>query len=179
VPGFLLDTFVVVDMPPEVVRPVRAVRQRYGSARQFLPVEITVAGSSGCGVFAPDQDADRALDVLSEIATSTGAFLVELTPVERFPESGVFYFGIKDSTRLVNLHRRVTGSELRFKESPFPFSPHLTIDTFEAPGPELERDLFALVPPKGKHLIEAMSVYSLRGWDCRLVRTFPFGRSSS
>jgi len=177
--GFEMDTFVVADMPPELVHHVGSIRQRYGSARQFLPVEVTIAGSSGVGVFATDQDAEVALDAVGDIATSTGAFSLELTGVQRFEGSGVFYYGIKDVARLVRLHERVAGSGLRFKPSPFLFSPHLTIDTFENPGVQLERELFALPVPGGRHFIESLSVYSLKGWDCRLVRRFPFGRASA
>jgi hypothetical protein len=177
--GFSLDTFVVVDMPPEIERHVRDIRRRYESARQFLPVEITVAGSSGVGVFAPDQDAAAALEILSGIASSTGAFPIEFAEVRRFPDSGVFYFGIKDTARLERLHERLVHSALAFKPSPYPFSPHLTIDTFEPVSPELERELLALPVPPRRHFLESLSVYSLKGWDCRLVRTFPFGRASS
>jgi 2'-5' RNA ligase len=177
--GVAVDAFVVVDMPAAIERHVRAIRQQYGSARQFLPVEITVAGSSGVGVFAPEQDAEQAYEVLRGIASTTGAFVLELTRVERFPKSGVFYFGIKDPTPLARLHARLATSGLLFKPSPYPFSPHLTVDTFDDATTELERELLALPVPEGRHFIESLSVYSLQGWDCRLLRRFPFGRSSS
>src|SRR5688572_32898193 len=102
--GFPLETFVVIDMPPEVERHVREIRQRYGSARQFLPVEITIAGSSGVGVFAAEQDADAALDIVNGIATSTGAFPIEFADVQRFPDSDVFYYSIKGPGRIARLH---------------------------------------------------------------------------
>lgn len=177
--GFPLDTFVVIDMPLAVQRHVHAVRERYGSARQFLPVEITIAGSSGVGVFAADQDADAALDIVNDIAASTGAFPIELARVERFPDSGVFYYAIKDANRIVRLHERLINSGLRFNPSPHQFSPHLTIDTFDDATPELERELLALPVPGGRHFLESLSIYSLKGWDCRLVRSFRFGRASS
>lgn len=177
--GFPLDSFVVVEMPAAVVRHVRAIRQQYGSARQFLPVEITVAGSSGVGVFAREQDARAALDTLRTIAATTGAFTLELTGVRRFPGSGVFYYGIRDTARLDALHRRLVTSDLRFTPSPFPFSPHLTVDTFDDATPELERELLALPVPDGRQLIESLAAYSLSGWDCRLIERFPFGRAST
>jgi 2'-5' RNA ligase len=177
--GFSHDTFVVVDLPADVVQQVRTIRRQYGSARQFLPVEITVAGSSGVGVFAPEQDAETALTTIAGIAASTGAFRIELTPPQRFPKSGVFYFGIKDAAKLVALHERLLGSGLAFTPSPFPFSPHLTIDSFDDADAALERELLALPHPPGGVFIESMSLYGLNGWDCRLIQRFPFGRASA
>lgn len=177
--GFPLDTFVVVDVPAEVERHVRDIRRRYASARQFLPVEITIAGSSGVGVFAADQDADAALEILAGIASSTGAFPIEFAAVQRFPETGTFYYSIKDASKIERLHERVARSGLRFTPSPYPFSPHLTIDTFEDAAPDLERELLVLPVPPRRHFLESLSIYSLKGWDCRLVRRLPFGRASS
>src|SRR6185503_18998593 len=176
--GFPLDTFVVIDMPLEVERHVRQIRQRYGSARQFLPVEVTIAGSSGVGVFAAEQDAEAALDIVNGIAASTGAFAVEFQDVRRFPGSSVFYFALKDANRVILLHERLVRAGLLFNASPYPFSPHLTIDAFDEPTPELERELLSLPVPRGRHFLESLSVYSLKGWDCRLVRSFRFGRAS-
>lgn len=174
-PPFPHDSFVVVDVPAPLAQHVRGIRRQYGSARQFLPVEITIAGSSGVGVFAPEQDASEALRLVGEIAAGAAPFEFELAGVERFPRSGVFYYAIKDPAPLVALHRHLVGSRLRFKPSPFPFAPHLTIDTFEDAGAELEAELRALAVPAGPQAATSMSVYALNGWDCRLVQSFPFG----
>lgn len=174
-PPFLHDSFVVADVPASLAQLVSGIRHQYGSARQFLPVEITLAGSSGVGVFAADQDADEALQTVGRIAADAAPFTFQLAGVERFPNSGVFYYAIGDTAPLVALHQALVTSGLRFRPSPFPFSPHLTIDTFDTPTPELEAELRALAVPAGKHLVASVSVYSLSGWDCRLVRSFGLG----
>jgi 2'-5' RNA ligase len=173
--GFASDTFVTADLPPQVVSHVRAIRRQYGSARQFLPVEITIAGSSGVGVFDPGQDAAAALETLRTIAAATAPFPLELTGVARFPNSDVFYYAIRDVAPLEGLHTQIVRSGLAFKPSPFPFSPHLTIDTFEGASAGLERELLSLPVPEGRHMVETLSVYGLNGWDCRLVQRFALG----
>lgn len=172
---FPYDTFVVLDMPPHVEQHVRRIRRAYGSARQFLPVEITVAGSSGVGVFDETQDPDEALRTVERIARDTKSFPMTFTRVARFPESGVFYYEIADPAPLVTLHARIIASGLRFKPNPFPFSPHLTIDTFDDATPDLERELLGLSLPEGPFPLVSMSVYSLHGWDCRRLQSFPLG----
>lgn len=172
---FPFDTFVVLDMPPHVEQHVRHIRKAYGSARQFLPVEITVAGSSGVGVFDETQDPDEALRTVERIARETKSFSMSFTRVTRFPESGVFYYEIADTAPLVAVHERLAASGMRFKPNPFPFSPHLTIDTFDEATPELERELLALPLPEGPFTVTSMSVYSLHGWDCRRLHSYPLG----
>ena len=169
---FPFDTFVVLDMPPHVVQHVRGIRKAYGSARQFLPVEITVAGSSGVGIFDVTQDADEALQTLERLAGGIAPFLMEFTAVTRFPKSGVFYYDIKDPAPLFAIHERIKTSRLQFKPNAFPFSPHLTIDTFDDAPEEQVRELLALPVPQGPFQVESMSVYALNGWDCRQVRTY-------
>lgn len=174
-PGFPLDAFVVLDMPPPVERHVRDIRRRFGSARQFLPAEITIAGSSGLGVFDPEQDAGEALHVVAGIARATPAFSMELGPVKRFPESDVFYWPIRDPAPVVALHERLRASGLKFTGSPFPFSPHLTVDEFEGATGELEQELLALPVPDGPFTVPSMAVYALEGWICHTVARHALG----
>ena len=172
---FPFDTFVVVDLPPHVVQQVRGIRKAYGSARQFLPVEITVAGSSGVGIFDATQDADEALRTLERLAGEIAPFPMELTGVTRFPGTGVFYYDIKDTAPLFAIHERIKASGLQFQPSPFPFSPHLTIDTFDEASDDLVKELLALPVPQSPFQVEGMSVYSLNGWDCRVVKSYRLG----
>jgi 2'-5' RNA ligase len=173
--GFPHDTFVVADVAPAVEDHVRAIRRRYGSARQYLPVEVTLTGSSGVGVFAPEQDPEAALRAVQAIAESTAPFPMAFTAVERFPASDVFYYAIQDAAPLFGLHERLRASGLHFKESPFPFSPHLTVDVFEEADERLARELFALPLPPSPITIETLSVYSLEGWICRRVGRYALG----
>lgn len=174
-PGFPLDTFVVLDMPPSVEQHVRDIRRAYGSARQYLPAEITVAGSSGVGIFDPEQDAEDALRVVAGIARATAPFPMELGAVERFPDSSVFYWPIRDPAPVVAVHERLRDSGLRFTENPFPFSPHLTVDEFEEASEDLDRRLRALPVPPGPFTVSSLTVYALEGWICHTVARYPLG----
>jgi 2'-5' RNA ligase len=170
--GFASDTFVVLDLSPEAERHVRDIRRRYGSARQYLPAEVTVAGSSGVGVFAPEQDPAAALETVAGIARRTAPFPMSFGPVARFPDSDVFYWAIRDVTPVVHVHERLRDSGLLFTPTPFPFSPHLTVDVFEAPAAELVTELLALAPPPDV-AAATMTVYSLEGWILKRVARYP------
>lgn len=174
-PGFPFDTFIVLDVPPHVEQHVREIRRRYGSARQYLPVEVTVAGSSGVGIFDAEQDAADALHRVAEIAATTAPFAMTLGPVERFADSDVFYWAIREHAPLVALHERLRDSGLRFTESPFPFSPHLTVDSFEEASEDFVRELLALPVPPGPFTVASLTVYALEGWICHTVARHPLG----
>ena len=60
---FGAETYIVLDLAGPGAAEVRQVRRTHGyDYRGALPVEITVAGSSGLGTVAPDQ---RAVDVFA------------------------------------------------------------------------------------------------------------------
>ena len=172
--GFATDTFVVLDLSPEAERHVRDIRRRYGSARQYLPAEVTVAGSSGVGVFAPEQDRDAALTQVAAIARATQPFTLSFDRVARFPDSDVFYWAIRDVAPVVAVHERLRDSGLSFTATPFPFSPHLTVDVFEGPSAELQAELLALPSPPDV-TVATMTVYSLEGWILKRVARYPLG----
>ena len=173
--GFPHNTFVVADVPPAVEQHVRDIRRRYGSARQYLPVAVTLAGSSGVGVFAAEQDEDAALRTVSAIADAVPPFPLAFGAVARFPNSGVFYYPIREPAPLVTLHERLRDSGLRFESNPYPFSPHLTVDEFDDADEALAVELLALPAPAGEFRVESLTVYALHGWMCRAVAKHPLG----
>ena len=66
---FDYDTYVVLDLPASMAEKVISIRDNYRDwFVKSLPVEITVAGSSGVGVFDSRQDPEEALAVLDTIS---------------------------------------------------------------------------------------------------------------
>src|SRR5687768_2916948 len=52
-------TYVVLELPAAVATQIHVLRERYDPRTARLPMEITVAGSSGVGALSPDQDAQH------------------------------------------------------------------------------------------------------------------------
>jgi hypothetical protein len=58
------NTYIVLDIPSTTwVQEVISLREKYNPERANLPVEITIIGSSGIGVFDEEQDEDEAIIV--------------------------------------------------------------------------------------------------------------------
>src|SRR5688572_13381793 len=94
---FDYNTYVVLDMPESIATHVKSIRKYYKSNLYDLPVEITVIGSSGIGVFHKDQNPKAAFEKLDQIAANTAPINTAFNAVTRFPSTGVFYYEPIDS----------------------------------------------------------------------------------
>jgi 2'-5' RNA ligase len=158
---FADDTFVCLDLPEPIASEVLAVRRRHRDEfRSALPAEITVAGSSGNGPLEADQDPQRVYALVDEIAATTPPIRAEFGPVIRFPETDIFVLTLKDEAPLRDLHARIAQSGLRFRPSPFPFTPHCTLGSRSPVSDEDARALLSLTLP-GAFVLDAVAVYML------------------
>ncbi|MDB4908063.1 MAG: hypothetical protein JWO05_2847 [Gemmatimonadetes bacterium] len=166
---FTRPTYVVVDMPGAVGTFVRGMRERFSPRLAPLPVEITLVGSSGVGVFAPDTVPGEALAAVERLAELTAPLPVSFDAMTTFEGSGVFYYPPTDPAPWRHLHQVLAHSGLRYLPTPFSFTPHLTAVRL-APS-QLENstaEVLALPsPPSG--VADTLSVYSLAGYDCTLL----------
>jgi 2'-5' RNA ligase len=167
--SFIVPTYVVLEAPPRITDYVRKLRQRYEPALAPLPVEITVTGSSGVGVFECGQDAESAYRIVEKVAGEVAPFQVGFVRMTTFPDSGVYYFEPVPAAPFFDLHKRLINSGLKFTASPFPFTPHLTAAKVEDVTPELNAEILAIPPPSGTVLLDTLSVYSLEGFDSQLL----------
>lgn len=122
------ETYLVLDLAGPGAGEVRRVRHAYGyDFYGALPVEITVAGSSGLGPLAPDQDARKVFSTLDRIAAETPVITGRFGPVLRFPDTDIFVLTMEDPEPFIDLHQRISESAVQFLPSPFPFTPHCTL----------------------------------------------------
>ncbi|MEM6393596.1 MAG: 2'-5' RNA ligase family protein, partial [Planctomycetota bacterium] len=165
--------YIVLDLPAEMAARVQALRDAADPRFPPLPVEITVAGSSGVGPLAREESQERVFSALEAIAGRAGAIRSGFAEVLRFPGSPVFYLRPVDLEPFVALHRSIISADLRFQASPFPYSPHCTIRSpgaGEISDKDAERVLGLAVPPES-FVLDTLSVYELDGQrrECRLL----------
>ena len=163
------DTYVVLDMPSPIWEHVKTIRERYASPLTILPVEITVIGSSGVGTFQEVQEMDAAFDQIDSVAANFKPITAAFRRVTTFPNSGVFYYEPDDPQPFIKLQGEIVSTGLKFKESPFPFTPHCTIVKFDNPSKGLVDEILSLPVPREPFMLDALSIYSLDGYDCRLL----------
>ena len=140
--------FVVLDIPNDVGTEVLGIRRRFRDPYQTaLPVEITLAGSSGVGVMVPGQSLASVFSRLDEIAATSAPFTVSFGPVKRFPNTDIFVLTLQDETPFHNLHRRIAGSSIQFQDSPHVYEPHCTLSRHSPISDEDANALLAVTLP--------------------------------
>jgi 2'-5' RNA ligase len=166
-------TFVVLNVPEPVASKITLLRSQYQSWRVALPVEITLAGSSGIGVLRyHESEMDDICDKLDEIARISSPILTRFSSVTLFPGTRVFYYRPDDSTSFIEMQSKLIKSGLRFERSPIPFTPHCTIADLPTDATELPDELKALALPDIEILLDTLSVYQL---DRRILSGDPDG----
>jgi len=159
--AFTADTYICLDIPSPFAEQVMNIRvQQQDTFRAALPVEITLAGSSGVGVFNEVQDVQEAFVMLDAIASETLPIVASFGKVVRFPNSDIFVLTLIDEQPFRVLHQRIASSSIRFKPSPFPYTPHCTLRSRSPVSEQEANKLLALQVP-GTFVIDTMSVYML------------------
>jgi hypothetical protein len=158
----LTGAAIVAELPPPQSGIIRELRQRYDPqlAAGLLP-EITIAGSSGLGPIAPGQDSETVLAEIARIATLIPPFIIDFSPVIRFPGSRVYVLPVHPVMPFAKLQRLLQVS-IRFEASPHPFLPHCSLHIKGDLPPDLDGELLRLEPPK-RCIIDNIAVFQRTG----------------
>jgi hypothetical protein len=156
---FIHPTFVVLDVPQPQAGDIWTIRATNGF-HATEPVTITVAGSSGVGVFSSEQSPPEAFAILDEVAADHVPIRAAFGSVLRFPGTDIFVFTLQPEEPFRQLHQAVVGSGLRFRGNRFPYKPHCT---FRTVAPDGDAQLAALLGLSicGTFELRSLSVF---GW---------------
>lgn len=158
---FTADTYACLDVPPQVGDRVMTIRRAQQDPHgEALPPEITVAGSSGVGEFEADQDPADAFAVLDAIAAATAPIVARFGPVLRFPDTDIFVFTLQDEAPFRALHGRIAASGIRFRPSPFPFTPHCTLRG-RSPVTNAESAALLALRLADSFILDTLSIYMM------------------
>jgi 2'-5' RNA ligase len=154
---------LVFDLPHTLwTQEVLRVRKQYDPARANFPVEITVAGSSGLGWFSPSQTIAYLAEGISAIASSFTRFTFEFFRVERFPNSRVYYFAVRDATPFHAFQHLLAGSGLQFEPIPFSYTPHCTIAELSPSADDVDHAVLRnFNVPEGTIEVSSVSFYAV------------------
>lgn len=126
--GFHHESYIVLDIPEPVKEKVYDIRNYHkDKLRASLPVEITLAGSSGVGVIETGQDKEFVFNTIKNIAMNTTPILTSFKDVLRFPGTDIFAFTLKNEEKIRLLHNKIIKSGIKFKPNKFPYKPHCTL----------------------------------------------------
>lgn len=156
---------IVVDIPEPIRSRIQSIRESLGTITAKLPVEITVAGSSGLGFIPPGTDLSKIIGEIDRIASEVVPFEVSFSEIRSFPNSFIFYLAPSDGKPFDSLHRALCVSSIPFSESPFPFIPHCTLRDGNALTQEEMDGILSIGFPRESFLIDSISAYDLPVYD--------------
>ena len=156
---------IVVEIPEPTRSRIQSIRDSLGTVSAKLPVEITVAGSSGLGYIPIGTDLSNIISEIDRIFTEHIPFEVSFSEIRSFPNTFCFYLAPLVRTSFDAIHRALQMSSIPFTDSPFPYTPHCTLRDGKSLT-QVEVDNILSIPfPKEPFLIDTISVYDIPVYD--------------
>jgi len=157
---FKNDSYICLEIPEPVATEVMNIRKnQMDEFRMKLPVEITLAGSSGVGVIARDENPAKVFDILNQICSDTQPLLLQFSKVERFTNSDIFVLKCVDEVPLRRLHDRIAKSGIRFEPIKHTlYNPHCTLRS-RSPVTNQEHDMLMSIKLDTTFVVDQLSIY--------------------
>ena len=124
-----------------------------------LPVEITVAGSSGVGPIPPGTDRLKTEVILKSVLPHIKSFRMRFQEIRRFPNTNTFFLTPEDRQPFDNIHGILKASGITFDPIPWPYNPHCTLRAGPMTGEDSLEKILGLSFPKGAFLMDTLSIY--------------------
>src|SRR6266404_101718 len=163
--------YIVTEIPEPVRSQVQALRDSLNTPVRKLPVEITLAGSSGVGPIPVGTDLSIIQCHLERILSDISPFRTRFSSIRAFPNTSIFYLEPFDRSPFDHLHRELCSSGIPFSECPWPYNPHCTLRGGKPLDAEAASELLARPLPQVEVPINTVSVYRLNdiAQDCKLL----------
>jgi 2'-5' RNA ligase len=173
---FEKPTYIVLKIPEPLSSVIKNIRSRFDADRGTLPVEITIAGSSGLGTICPGQDTDKVFKEIDEIAARFNPFRTSFGKVKKFPGTDIFFFELSNRNAFNKIHRAFACSGIKFVRNDFPFVPHCTLKLLGKATEKEIKELLTVIPPRQKFVIDILAVYMYEDIEAKLVHEAKLGR---
>ena len=155
-------TFIVIEFSGAIAEWVKGVRDKYEPGISHMPVEVTVAGSSGCGPINPGQSLESIVSIAKELLPSLKGKLAKFQKVSNFSGTPIHFLEPERSI-FDEIHGKLIESGISFEESPFPYNPHISLKGFTPPTKQESEELLNLEVPKDPQPLHKLSVIEMKG----------------
>jgi len=164
-------SYIVAEIPEPVRSQVQALRDSLNTLTAKLPVEITLAGSSGVGPIPVGADLSVIKRHLDRTLSDIAPFRVRFSAIRAFPNTSIFFLEPFDRSPFDHLHQELRVSGIPFCEIRWPYNPHCTLRGGEPLSADAAFELASRSFPQEEFWIKTISVYQLDGTslDCKLL----------
>jgi 2'-5' RNA ligase len=154
-------SYIVAEIPEPARAAVQSLRDELSSPTARLPVEITLAGSSGVGPIPVGTDVSLIAAEMARIFVNVPPFEVSFSGLRVFPGTSLVYLCPADRAPFDDIHEALRKSTIPLSPSPFPYNPHCTVRSGASlPLDEVDR-ICRRDFPAAPFLIETVSLYDL------------------
>ncbi len=157
------SSYIVAEIPEPVRSQVQALRDSLNTLTAKLPVEITLAGSSGVGPIPAGTDLSLIQRFLDGTLVDISPFSARFSAIRTFPNTSIFYLEPYDRSPFDHLHQELRISGIPFSEIQWPYNPHCTLRGGEPLSAEAASELSSRTFPRAEFWIDTISVYHLNG----------------
>jgi 2'-5' RNA ligase len=157
--AYRLPTFIVLEIPSPISGAIQAIRDSLATPTARLPVEITVAGSSGVGPILPGADKNETETLLKSVLPKLKPFPARFHEIRRFPNTNIFYLAPHDRQTFDQIHATLKTSGIKFAASPWPYNPHCTLRGGPLNDNASADQILSLSFPKQDFIINTLSIY--------------------
>jgi 2'-5' RNA ligase len=127
--------YIVAEIPEPVRSQVQALRDSLNTLTAKLPVEITLAGSSGVGPIPVGTDLSLIKRHLDRTLADIVPFRARFSAIRAFPNTSIFFLEPFDRSPFDHLHQELRSSGIPFSGIRWPYNPHCTLRGGEPPTP--------------------------------------------
>jgi 2'-5' RNA ligase len=163
--------FIVAEIPEPVRSQVQALRDSLNTLTAKLPVEITLAGSSGVGPIPAGTDSSLVTRHLDRTLAGIAPFRARFSAIRNFPNTAICFLEPFDRSPFDQLHQALRVSGIPFAGIQWPYHPHCTLRGGEPLSPNAALELASRPFPQAEFWINTVSVYQLDGasFSCKLL----------
>jgi 2'-5' RNA ligase len=164
-------SYIVAEIPEPVRSQVQALRESLNTLALKLPVEITLAGSSGVGPISAGTDLSLIKRHLDRTLSAISAFRARFSAIRAFPSTSIFFLEPFDRSPFDHLHQELRISGIPFSAIRWPYNPHCTLRGGEPLSADAAFELISRPFPQEEFWINTVSVYQLNttSLDCKLL----------
>lgn len=163
--------YIVAEIPEPIRSEIQAIRNHLRTPTAKLPVEITLAGSSGVGPIPPGTSLPMVIEEMDRRIMSLAPFKTSFSGIHSFPGGSTLFLSPAERTIFDFVHGILCESDILFSQLPFPYTPHCTIRSGPPISDESLSTILKMDYPGYQFLIDTFSIYSLNDskMECGLL----------
>jgi 2'-5' RNA ligase len=156
---YRLPAYIVLEIPEPVRGAIQSLRDFLATPAARLPVEITVAGSSGIGPIHPGTDKNETEAELRSVLARLKSFRAQFQEIRCFPNTNIFYLAPQDRQPFDRIHETLKSSGIKLGPSPWPYNPHCTLRGGPMNDHASAEQILNLSVPQEEFVIDTLSIY--------------------